>query len=130
MLLAVVLMAQTQSSVWDAVYSADQAKRGEAAYAADCASCHGAKLEGRNQAPPLAGEEFLMNWDGQSVGDLFERIQTSMPGDRPGTLKPERNAEIIAYLLSEGKFPAGAADLSVDVEHLKQIRIEAAKPKP
>lgn len=123
------LAAQTKPSVWDGIYSADQAKRGEAAYAMDCASCHGAKLEGRSQTPALAGAEFLMNWDGTTVGDLFEKIQASMPADKPGTLSPERNAEILAFLLSASKMPAGANGLPGDMERLLQIRFEAVKPK-
>jgi quinoprotein glucose dehydrogenase len=123
------LAAQAKPSVWDGIYSTDQAKRGEAAYATDCASCHGAKLEGRGQTPALSGAEFLMNWDGTTVGDLFEKIQASMPADKPGTLSPERNAEILAFLLSVSKMPAGATDLPGDIGRLRQIRFDAARPK-
>ena len=124
---AAALAAQAKPSVWDGIYSLDQAQRGEAAYAADCASCHGAKLEGRSQAPPLSGAEFLMNWDGTTVGDLFEKVQASMPADKPGTLSPERTAGILAFLLSASKMPAGSNGLSADIEQLRQIRFEAAK---
>ncbi len=127
--LAAGLAAQTKLSIWDGIYSSDQAKRGESAYAAACASCHGAKLEGRNQAPPLSGAEFLMNWDGTTVGELFEKMQSSMPADKPGSLTAERNAEILAFMLSANKFPAGSAELKGDPEQLRQIRFEAAKPK-
>jgi len=34
-------------SVWDGIYTASQASRGEAAYRANCASCHGVNLEAR-----------------------------------------------------------------------------------
>jgi mono/diheme cytochrome c family protein len=122
---AVVLLAQTQSSVWDGIYSTEQAKRGEAVYARNCASCHGAKLEGRNQASPLVGAEFLMNWDGARVGDLFEKMQTSMPGDKPGSLSAGENAEILAFMLSANQFPSGRQDLPGDTERLKQIRFSA-----
>jgi S-disulfanyl-L-cysteine oxidoreductase SoxD len=122
------LQAQKQASVWDGIYSAAQAARGESAYAKDCASCHGAKLEGKNQASPLSGSEFTMNWNGESVGDLFDKIQSSMPGDRPGTLSPGANAEILAYILKVNQFPAGETDLPGDLAKLKQVRFEAKKP--
>ena len=59
--LAGVSSTQTPRSVWDGVYSADQAKRGQERYNAQCASCHGQTLEGGESAPPLAGGEFLRN---------------------------------------------------------------------
>ena len=60
-------------SVWDGVYTEAQAKRGAAGYAEQCASCHGDQLTGGEMAPPLAGGEFLSNWNGLSAGELFER---------------------------------------------------------
>jgi mono/diheme cytochrome c family protein len=121
------LQAQAASSVRDGVYSGEQAKRGELLYAKHCASCHGAKLEGRNQAPPLAGPEFVMNWDGMPLSDLFEKIRTSMPADEPGRLSAQENAGVVALMLRENALPFGAADLPADVERLRQIRFEAGK---
>jgi mono/diheme cytochrome c family protein len=122
-----VLGAQSRSSVRDGVYSAEQARRGDALYAKNCASCHGAKLEGHNQAPPLSGAEFVMNWDGQPLSELMERIQTSMPADKPGSLSAKESAEAIALLLRENGLPAGESDLPADAERLKQIRFEGAR---
>jgi mono/diheme cytochrome c family protein len=119
--------AQSAPTVSEGVYSASQAGRGAALYAKDCASCHGDKLEGRAQAPPLAGAEFTSNWSGQTLGDLFDKIQTSMPADRPGRLEPGQNAAIVAYILSANKFPAGKDDLPADAERLRNIRFEASK---
>ncbi|PYR94394.1 MAG: class I cytochrome c, partial [Acidobacteria bacterium] len=34
--------------------------------------------------PALTGGAFMANWDGLTVGDLFDRIRISMPADRPG----------------------------------------------
>jgi mono/diheme cytochrome c family protein len=120
---------QPSRSVWEGVYTADQAKRGAALYATNCASCHGLGLTGGESAPPLTGGEFLSNWGGLTVGDLFERIRGSMPADRPGTLSRAQNADILAHLLSVGEFPAGKAELSTQTEVLKQIRIVAVKPE-
>jgi quinoprotein glucose dehydrogenase len=116
-------------TVWDRVYTKEQAQRGQPLYRQHCASCHGETLEGIEMAPALAGGEFVDKWAGQSVGDLFERIRTTMPNDKPGRLSREINADVTAYLLSFNQFPAGETELSHDTEVLKQIRIDAVKPK-
>ncbi len=123
------LCAQEGSrSVWDGVYTEEQVKRGRPRYNEQCASCHGDTLMGGESAPPLAGGEFLANWDGLTAGDLFERIRKTMPQDKPGKLSREVNADILAYILSMNKFPAGDAELPHATERLSQIRIEATKP--
>jgi mono/diheme cytochrome c family protein len=73
------LLAQQALSIWDGVYTEEQAKRGEPLYTATCASCHGPDLSGGEMAPGLTGGEFRSDWDGLSVGDLFERTRVSMP---------------------------------------------------
>ena len=129
-LVAIVCSAfqeQKPLTVWDGVYSAEQAKRGAELYANDCASCHGLALTGGESAPPLTGGEFMSNWSGLTLGDLFDRIRTTMPADRPGTLTREQTAVILAHILNVGQFPSGTAELSTRTEILKQIRIEAVK---
>jgi S-disulfanyl-L-cysteine oxidoreductase SoxD len=121
--------AQTSRSVWDGVYTQEQAQRGEAVYSRECASCHGLALNGGESAPPLMGGEFLSNWNGLTVGDLFERIRTSMPADSPGRLTRAQNADVIAHILSVNQFPQGRAELDTKVDVLKQIRVESAKPE-
>jgi quinoprotein glucose dehydrogenase len=124
-LLAAGLLAQSASrSVWDGVYTTEQAGRGSAQYASQCASCHGTALTGGESAPPLAGADFFSNWNGLTVGDLFDRIRVSMPADRPGKLTREQDADILAYMLSMNQFPAGKTELERQTETLKQIRIE------
>jgi mono/diheme cytochrome c family protein len=127
LLAAALLIAQTSRSVWDGVYTSEQAARGAAGYSTNCAPCHGTDLTGGESAPQLAGGEFLSNWNGLTVGDLFERIRISMPADRPGRLSRDQNVDILALILSRNQFPAGKMELERQTEVLKQIRIE---PKP
>jgi mono/diheme cytochrome c family protein len=124
---AAVLFAQASGSVWDGVYSPAQANKGEALYATECSSCHAADLQGSGPMPGLSGDDFRKEWDGQSVGDLFERIRTTMPGDKPGKLSPEVNANILAFLLKSNGYPAGKADLGGDTVALSKIRFQAQK---
>jgi len=115
-------------SVWDGVFTEEQATRGEAAYLQECARCHGPGLEGADMTPPLTGGAFTANWNDLSVGDLFERIRVTMPLDQPGRLSRQQNADVIAFVLKANSWPAGAMDLSRDLAVLKQIRIQATKP--
>ena len=110
------------------IYSEAQAKRGEALYARACAGCHGPDLSGEGQAPSLAGKDFATEWTDRSVGDLFERIRVSMPADAPGTLRPSEVADVLAFMLNKGSFPAGPVDLPVQLEALNTIKFPSGKP--
>jgi mono/diheme cytochrome c family protein len=121
--------APTSRSVLDGVYTEDQARRGQPIYARECAQCHGSMLEGGEEAPALSGGGFTSNWNGLTIGDVFDRIRRTMPSDNPGRLSPEGDADVLAYMLSVGKFPAGNAELSAQTEVLKQIRFEPPKPQ-
>jgi len=122
-----MLRSENATSIWDGVFNDGQAARGQASYRKACASCHGEALDGKGQAPPLTGADFKGNWNGQTLGDLFDKIQTSMPADDPGSLKPPENADILSFLLKANAFPAGKSELASDSEALKKIRFEAAK---
>jgi len=115
-------------NVWDGVFTADQAAQGKTAFDNKCATCHGAELTGAEMAPPLTGGQFLSNWSGQSVGDLFIRIHTTMPASDPGSLSNAETASILAYILSFNQFPAGAAPLPSDDAGLSAIALTAEKP--
>src|SRR6185295_1515773 len=104
---AVVHAQPPTKSIWDGSYTTAQAERGRGLYAEQCASCHGSELTGGEMAPPLSGGEFMAGWDGLTIGDLFERIRISMPQNAPGSLSGQQNADILAYVLSVSKFPAG-----------------------
>jgi mono/diheme cytochrome c family protein len=127
MSLGVAVTAQATRSVNEGVYTADQAKKGEAIYKETCAACHGDNLEGSGPMPPLAGKDFLANWGGKTVGDLYEKTQTTMPATAPGTLSPEQTADIIAFLLSKDNYPTGSAALEGKTEPLSQIKIDPPK---
>jgi quinoprotein glucose dehydrogenase len=123
----VLAAAQSVTSVWDGVFTEEQARRGEAAYRQHCANCHGTGLEGGDMTPPLVGGVFTSNWNDLTVGDLFERIRTTMPLDNPGKVTRQENVDIIAFVLKTNSLPAGATELPAEPGALKQLRIEASK---
>ena len=116
-------------SVWDGAFTKEQAKRGEELYAQNCSTCHGPDLSGNDEAAPLTGSAFLSNWDGLTVGDLTERVRVSMPPNKLGTVSRQQIVDILSYVLSFNNFPTGKTELDPKAELLKQIRIEATKPK-
>jgi len=122
-----VAIAQPTKSIWDGVYTEEQANRGRQGYADQCASCHGPELTGGEMAPALAGGDFMAGWDGLTVGDLFERIRISMPQNAPGSLSGQQNADILAFVLASNKFPSGSAELAKEAMILKTIKLEAKK---
>ena len=128
MLRASVHAQPPTKSIWDGVYTQAQAERGKALYAQECASCHGGELTGGEMAPPLAGGEFMAGWDGLTIGDLFERVRISMPQNAPGSLSGQQNADILAFMFSSNKFPAGETEMPKEAGILKQIKFEVKKP--
>ena len=119
----------TSRSVWDGVYTDQQAKRGASPYHDYCADCHGDDLEGDAEAPALSGATFQTNWEGLPLGSLFQRIRRDMPLNKyVGTLSPSVNADILAYILKVNRFPEGNAELSHAAEILNQTRFESVKP--
>lgn len=126
----VALKAQAPASaktVWSGVFSADQATQGKTVYDNKCAICHGAEMSGGEMAPPLAGAAFVANWSGQTLGDLFTRIHTTMPANDPGSMNNDETAQVLAYILSFNQFPAGSGALPSDEAALGQIGITDKK---
>jgi mono/diheme cytochrome c family protein len=114
-------------NVWSGVFTADQAAQGKTVYQNKCVTCHGEDLNGGEMAPPLSGGMFTTNWTGQSLGDLFTRIHTTMPQNDPGSLNNAEVTQVLAYILSFNQFPAGAAPLPSDEAALGQIGITEKK---
>jgi len=125
---ALLAMLQATRTVWDGVYSDAQATRGAALFDRECAQCHGPAGAGGSMAPALADAAFSSNYDGQTVGDLFDRNRTTMPVGREGQLSSQQNADITAFILQINRFPAGAEDLPAQTMALKQIAFLAQKP--
>ena len=60
------------------VFTAAQAAAGRGIYTARCAGCHAADMQGRNEASPLAGPNFMNIWRTRTAGDLATYIQSSV----------------------------------------------------
>jgi len=86
-----------------------QAKRGKALYSNACAKCHGAQLQGVT-APALSGPSFAPAANSKlTIGGIFSYLSTNMPADRPGKLKEQEYADIMAFLLYSNGYRANAS---------------------
>jgi mono/diheme cytochrome c family protein len=107
-------------------YSAEQAKRGKEQYAQYCAQCHAVNLIGIGTAPALQGDAFLRDY--YSVGDMFSKINVTMPDDNVHGLPTDTYVNIIAYLLQANGLPAGTENLKGDVTAMKRMALMEKKP--
>jgi cytochrome c len=120
--------AQAMRTVWDGVYSREQAERGEKLYRQECGRCHGDDLAGVESAPALTGSSFAATWEGLPLSDMLERMRVSMPQDKPGSLSRTQNADILAHLLKASGFPPGEKPLEGQSAVLSQITFRTYRP--
>src|SRR5712691_714388 len=86
------LALQTRAqSVSDGVYTGQQATPGQTLYQGRCSTCHGLTLGGRT-GPPLAGDDFLANWETQPLLELANKIRRTMPKDDSSRLTPQETS--------------------------------------
>ena len=120
--------AQQPRTVWDGIYTEEQAARGETLYAEQCSKCHGDGLGGVESAPALTGTTFYSNWEGEMLEALFDRMRSTMPLDKPGSLSRAQNADILALMLRVGGYPAGTTPLEGQAGALAAVTIRTFKP--
>lgn len=104
-------------SVWDGVYTEEQAERGRVTFIGNCAECHGSNLEG-GEGSALAGDEWWDSWRESTVGRLFDFISTNMPFDclglLAGTLSTSQYLDLVALMLNANELPSGDAELTAE----------------
>lgn len=118
------------SSVWDGIFTAAQANRGQEVYDGACGLCHGRRLNGApddpdmRSTPPLARAKFLREWEGRSLAVLFEYTRATMPENNPGSLTDAEFVDVIAYMLSVSGMPAADEELQADPQSLARSVIQ------
>jgi mono/diheme cytochrome c family protein len=124
----VAALRAQERTVWDGIYTEEQAKRGAVIFDVECAGCHGPEGEGGGLAPATFGSTFSANYDGQTVGALFDRNAKTMPTGAEGTLTPQQYADTLAFILQKNGFPAGPNELPSQAMPLMMIKYVAMKP--
>lgn len=127
---AAALVLAAASTVWDGVYTAEQASRGSAAYTTNCAICHRPDLRG-GEGRALVGTKFFDSWGEDTLDSLFAVIRQRMPENRPGSLDESTYLDVLAFILERNEYPAGTTALTTAA--LKDIQVvgkEGPKPVP
>ncbi len=102
-------------SVRQGVYTDEQAQRGESMYEQACSQCH---------PSDYFNQRVLPSWVGAPVSMLFDVMSTTMPEDRPSSLKPEEYAAVLAYIFKLNGLPSGRRALPAEPALLERIVIE------
>ena len=98
------------------IFSQKQASAGRTVYSMQCSACHSTSAH--------TGPAFMKSWQGRTVWDLYAFLKDNMPQSEPGALSDEEYIQVVTYMLSLNKMPAGEQDLRVDQALLKAIRID------
>ena len=106
-----------ERSILDGVFTARQARRGERWFVQVCEQCH--------RMRDFTNAQFHERWVGQSVGDLLQFMQYTMPPENPGALSTDRYADVLAFFLAANDYPVGEEDLPDDASTVMDLRIEA-----
>ena len=118
---AAALIGVSAMALESGPFTADQARGGGALYAANCAGCHGARLQGAGEAPPLAGASFMAAWGNRSTEEFYNLIKTSMPYGNGDSLDAATYRSIVAYVLTFNGAKAGNIALAGN----EKVRIAA-----
>jgi mono/diheme cytochrome c family protein len=97
----------------DGVYTETRAEAGEALYEQHCLTCHDKKYF----------RPVLKTWSGQPLGILYTMMSASMPQSNPGSLPRKEYVDILAYILSLNRYPAGDNELTYEDGTLDEIAI-------
>jgi mono/diheme cytochrome c family protein len=131
--------AERPETIWDGVYTADQARRGQEIYNSECSYCHRDDLtggffdNGTGRAPALAGPDAFGSslpdrWKNLAVGDMVADIASAMPQEKPASLTLQAYVDVVSYLFSKNGVPPGATELPTDIDMLGTLLI-VPKPK-
>jgi len=111
------VVAEEPRTLNDAVYTKAQAKVGEQLYKNNCLTCHDKKYF----------RPVLKRWDGQSLSTFYTVMAASMPESNPGSLPDAEYIDILAYIISLSRYPAGDNDLDYQNDALASITIANRK---
>jgi len=119
---AAVRAQNTEPRIWQGVYSAAQADRGQTSFNSSCLRCHGDKLQG-NTAPALSGDRFFTSWGSEPIASLFAKIRDTMPPNFGTSIDDQVKLDIVAYILRTNGYPAGPNELTQNGSDLATAQI-------
>lgn len=106
--------APQTKTVWDGVFTEQQAARGAITFSASCSRCHSSNPNGGEEGRRLAGDPFWQSYRESTVDHLLDFVSKNMPNGAPGSLSARDYADLVAFILSQNGLPAGPAELTKD----------------
>jgi uncharacterized protein len=110
-------------TIWDGVFTDQQAQRGQQVYQRACAACHLDSLQGDDVSPSLVGKGFLARFAGQSAHEMVQNLRASMPQNAPDSLGDRAYIDLVSFLLKANGSKTGSLELPLDVAELEKIAI-------
>jgi alcohol dehydrogenase (cytochrome c) len=105
----------------------EQLSRGQAAYAQACVSCHGVTLEGTQFGPSLKGAAFEEHWRGRPRAAFSEKLRTTMPPGKLGSMSGETYTAIEAYILHTSAVTSSSGTTAPSADGRAQSQTESAR---
>lgn len=113
------------------IYQVRQATAGAEVYGQICSGCHGAALQGSNDAAVLTGGTFMVQYGPRPVSELVAVIRQTMPPTAPGSLDEETAVNLVAYLLHRNSAPSGDnALLATDATRIEETATGVLRDGP
>lgn len=117
-----------ERTLYDGIYTSEQATKGRALYAQYCVSCHGNRGRGSPGSPGIVARVLNDKYADMPLSVYYDLMSQTMPKGQEGVLTDEQYADVLAFVLSLHGAPAGDSVLPADFDALDTIII-GPKPK-
>ncbi|MGZ9810203.1 c-type cytochrome [Pseudoroseicyclus sp. H15] len=114
-----------EMTIWDGIYTEEQALAGRTLYGQNCNACHGVRGRGTPGGPGIIGNVLDDKYRDIPLSAYYDFIHFQMPKGQPNSLTSEQYADVTAFVLSLHGAPAGDMELPADYDVLDQIIITA-----
>lgn len=119
----------SERTIWDGVFTAEQAAAGAPLYTQYCQGCHGKTGRGTPGGPGVTGANLNKKWEETSLLDFYTFARTNMPPGNAGKIGSEQDyVNIVAYIMELHGAEPGDTQLVWNEEQLGNIYI-VRKPK-
>jgi S-disulfanyl-L-cysteine oxidoreductase SoxD len=124
LLLPATAVAQTTEAKPGLVPAA-QAANGENVFKIRCSECHA--------TTDFTKSDFARAWDDRPLFELFEKVRSTMPDDKPGTYLPQEYLDVVLYIYKLNGAAEGEGEIKPDEAAMKAVKYKMkleGKPAP
>lgn len=119
----------SERTIWDGVFTAEQAIAGGALYTKYCQGCHGKTGRGTPGGPGVTGANLNKAWEETSLLDFYLFAHGNMPPGNAGRIGNEQDyVNIVAYIMEMHGAEPGESKLVWNEDQLSNIYI-VRKPR-